>query len=244
MTAKRKGPSGNLSRRGLVASALALGASASVSTGCGFLSKELNRPPPGLHWLGAAKEFAPGLPQASWQLLVKPVTATMGLDTVKVAKRTHSPYLIDYVEGAVWSERAPRMIQMLVIESFENSGQILAVGHEDTGLHADMILQLDLRDFTINVNSPETGNVAVVVGARLIDLEEAHVIGSRKFEYREYYAGTGFHNITHAYANASEAFFRDLVAWTLTTGDNHLHGNGTDSLQAAPPVENPEAAGG
>ncbi len=225
-----------LSRRGLVV-ALAAVAGASAS-GCSIFSGA-NKPAPNQYWLESVAEFEQELAPVRWQLLVKPVTATMGLDTVKIAKR-NSRFHIEYFEGAVWSETAPRMVQMLAIEGFENSGGIKSVAHEDSGVVADYILQLDLRDFSANATSGNTGFVNVDIGARLIWLEEAEVVASERFAFREYYGGTGdtsereakrlakkgqqsigFHFIVEAFAKANEAFCTGLVEWTLAAGSEH-----------------------
>ena len=54
---------------------------------------------------------------------------------------------IEYYARAQWSDRAPQMVQTLMIESFENSQRIIAVGRDVVGLRADFILKSELREF-------------------------------------------------------------------------------------------------
>ena len=46
-----------------------------------------------------------------------------------------------------WTDNAPLMVQTLMIESFESSRAITAVGREGVGLRPDYVLKTDLREF-------------------------------------------------------------------------------------------------
>ena len=53
---------------------------------------------------------------------------------------------IEYYARSGWADRAPLMVQTLMIESFENSKKIVSVGRESIGLRADFILKTELRE--------------------------------------------------------------------------------------------------
>ena len=57
------------------------------------------------------------------------------------------PTRFDYYALANWTDRAPLMVQGLVVESFENSGRIVAVGREAVGLKPDFVLKIEIREF-------------------------------------------------------------------------------------------------
>ena len=46
-----------------------------------------------------------------------------------------------------WTDNAPLMVQTLLIESFESTRSIIAVGREAVGLRPDYVLHTDLREF-------------------------------------------------------------------------------------------------
>ena len=243
---------GQRRRTGARGRSLALALALAGVSGCGLFSGA-NKPAPNQYWLKPITDFQGEIQAVDWQLMVKPITATMGLDTVKIAKRT-SQYHIEYFEGAVGSDAAPRMVQMLAIEGFENSGRITAVAHEDSGVVADYILQLDLLDFTANATSENTGFVNLDVTARLIWLQDAEVVASRRFTIQEYYGGTEedhrrgrvtksqqsirFHFIVQAFSKVNEAFSAELVEWTLAAGQEHAvrAAQAKAAADAAPPA--------
>ena len=90
--------------------------------------------------------FSDTLPRVDWQLLVELPQAQAGINTARIALRD-SPIELRYFELSNWTDLAPRMIQTLIVESFENSDRIVAVGREAIGLRADYVLKTELREF-------------------------------------------------------------------------------------------------
>ena len=66
-----------------------------------------------------------------------------------------SPTTIDYFANAAWSDRAPAMVQSLLIESFEQTGKIISVSRDLAVLRADYILMSELRRFEARYESGE-----------------------------------------------------------------------------------------
>ena len=102
-------------------------------------------PPPLLFRLTPKNTFPDGLPTVDWQLVIEPPLAPAGLDTTRIALH-RAAIELEYYARANWTDLAPAMIQTLVVESFENSGKIVAVGRESLGLRADFVLKMELRD--------------------------------------------------------------------------------------------------
>src|SRR3546814_9432834 len=90
-------------------------------------------PPPQLFRLTPKSTFRENLPQAEWQLVLEPPVADAGLNTTRIALQ-RSPTQIQYYARSGWADRAPLMMQTLMIESFENSRKIVSVGRESIGL--------------------------------------------------------------------------------------------------------------
>jgi cholesterol transport system auxiliary component len=166
--------------------------------------------------------FPPDLPSISRQLLVSTPIAPAEIDTTRVAL-TRSPTTIDYFANAAWSDRAPAMVQSLLIESFEQTGKIISVSRDLAVLRADYILMSELRRFEAryeNGEAPPTVLVRLLV--RLIKMPERTIIGDDLAEGREPAASNSMDAIIEAYNEALGSVMKRLVTWTLRRigGDN------------------------
>ena len=103
-------------------------------------------PLPDLYRLTPKSTFATDLPLVEWQLLLKQPLTNASIDTTRIGLQ-RSATSVEFYARASWSDRAPQMIQTLMIESFENSERIVSVGRDSVALRADYILKSDLREF-------------------------------------------------------------------------------------------------
>ncbi len=76
-----------------------------------------------------------------WQLLVEMRYAPASLNIARIGLMP-KPTRFDYYALANWTDRAPLMVQGLVVKFFENSGRIVAVGRETGGLKPDFVLKI------------------------------------------------------------------------------------------------------
>ncbi len=83
-------------------------------------------PPPMLYRLTPKSTFGEDLPRVRWQLIIEVPVADAGLNTTRVALQ-RSPTQLEYYARSSWTDRAPVMVQTLMIESFENSQRIISV---------------------------------------------------------------------------------------------------------------------
>ena len=200
-----------ISRRAIAAAALALLAGGCISglPGSGT--------PPRLYDLSPKSTFDASLPKVSWQLIVQEPTASSGLDTTRVAVR-QSPLSIEYYKGVAWSDRAPRLVQTLIIESLENSGKIIAVGRESVGLRADYILKTELRDFEADATKGGTPVIGVRINAKLVRMPDRTIVASENFEARIPAEGAGIDAVMTGFDDALGKVMKRMVEWTLKTG--------------------------
>src|SRR5712671_4897686 len=84
-------------------------------------------PAPDLYTLSPKSTFAAELPQVGWQLVVEEPSAAKGIDTDRIAIAP-TPLEVKYFPNARWADRAPKMVQTLMIQSFENTKKIVSVG--------------------------------------------------------------------------------------------------------------------
>jgi cholesterol transport system auxiliary component len=194
--------------------ALVLGGLAGLA-GC---SSSFTSPPPSLYVLQPKTTYDSGLPTVPWQLVIGVPVAPQSLDTARIAL-ARSPTTIDYFASSAWTDRAPVMIQDLLVESFENTGKIISVGRDTGGLRADYVLLTDLRDFEARyyegVDRPP--QVRVRLNAKLIKMPEREIIGGLDAVKVSDAERNDINSIVDAFGEATGNAMKQIVQWTLRT---------------------------
>jgi len=170
--------------------------------------------PPKLYSLTPAGDFPPGA-RVTWQLLVEPPVSPGALDTERIALR-RSPISIDYFADAAWVDRAPSMLQSLLVQSFENSGRISAVARESLSLRADYILLVEMRHFEADYGAGDPPTVHVQLGAKLIRMPERSIAAQQLAEGKALAAANQIPAIIEAFNDAFHQAARQMVEWTLS----------------------------
>jgi cholesterol transport system auxiliary component len=210
---------------GVIAAAIVL-----AMAGCVKFPGESDKPPR-LYVLTPKKEFAKNLPNVKWQLLVETPVAAAGLSTARIALQD-SPIQLRYFQHATWTDFAPKMVQALIIESFEDSGRIVSVGREQIGLRADFVMKSELREFQAEYENvlPEDATlgpkdkppwVRVRIGAKLVKMPQREIVAARIFEHRVRSKSNTMIEIIRAFNGASGKVLKSLVEWALKTGEKH-----------------------
>ncbi len=188
--------------------------------------------PPRMFILTPKSTFATDLPKVDWQLLVEVPQSPAGTNTTRVALRD-SPIEMRYFERANWTDLAPKMIQTLLVESFENSGRIVAVGREAIGLRADYILKTELREFQAEFSqrlpSETEGGlgdapppiVRVRINAKLIKMPRRSIIASQNFEHIVDVPVNSMDAIIGGFDEGLGKVMKQLVGWVLKNGETH-----------------------
>ncbi|PJI43248.1 ABC-type transport auxiliary lipoprotein family protein [Ferrovibrio sp.] len=199
----------NTTRRSLLLAAAAL-----PLADCGGLIPQA--PPSNIYNLSPKTTFPESLPRVDWQLVVEEPYAAGGLDSHKIAIYTN-PYEVKYYAEARWAERAPRMVQTLLVESFENTGKIVAVGRQSVGLRSDFNLKSDLREFQAMLKDGQTApEVVIVLQAKMIAQPRQQIVASATFERRATAKSAGILDVVEAFDDALGKILRDTVAWAMT----------------------------
>lgn len=188
--------------------------------------------PPRMYILTPKSTFSDKMPSVDWQLLVEIPQSPAGINTARIALRD-SPIEMRYFELANWTDLAPKMIQTLIVESFENSNRIVAVGREAIGLRSDYILKTELREFQAEYAQrlPQNtdnglGNVAppiirVRINAKIIKMPRRSIVASKNFEYTVDVAENSMEAIIGGFDDALGKTMRRLVEWTLVNGEEN-----------------------
>ena len=100
-------------------------------------------------------------PRVTWQMTVVLPEASDSLDTMRIALEQPGGQL-DYYANATWQDRLPFLVQSTLVEAFEASGHMPAVGRDTEGLKSDYLLVTDIRDFNARYETADTAPLAVV----------------------------------------------------------------------------------
>ena len=174
-------------------------------------------PPPDLYTLTPKSTFPKDIPSVDWQLVVEEPLAAGGLNISRIALRD-KPTDLNYFAGSQWTERAPRMVQTLLVESFENSDRIVAVGRQAIGLRSDYNLKSELREFQAEyMNEGDAPEIRVRLNAKIIKQPRRSIIASKTFEATMVAESPTMDDIIDAFDYALGKVLRRTVVWTLKT---------------------------
>ncbi len=213
---KHPSPTGRFYRRRVLKAALALPIAAAL--GSCDIPIPGQGPPPELYRLTPKSTFGEDLPTVSWQLLLELPLTNASIDTTRIGLR-RTPTSVEYYARASWSDRAPQMMQTLMIESFENSGRILAIGRDSVALRADFVLKTDLREFQAEYIEGPNPKARVTIIAKLVQMPRRTIVGSKKFEAVIPAESDTMDAIIGAFDEALGKVLKRLVEWTLLTGE-------------------------
>jgi cholesterol transport system auxiliary component len=188
-----------------------LGAAATLG-GCGIIPK-VNDPVP-LYTLSAVTQFDRSLPKVDWQLVVGTPVASADLDTTRIAL-TRSPGVVEYFARGAWADNAPVLLQSKLIESFEASGAIVAVGRDAVGLRPDYVLQSELRDFQAEF-SGAAPIAHLRLAGKLVRMPDRRIIANIAIEQKVPAGGGSLPEIVNAFDRAASEAFQDVVVRVLT----------------------------
>lgn len=188
-------------------------------SGCGLLSLPGTGPAPVIYDLSPKSTFDDNLPEIRAQVIVEEPSAARGIDSDRIALRPR-PIEIKYFAGSRWSARAPKMVQTLLVESFENTGKIVAIGRQSIGLRSDYVIKSELREFQAEYyNSVITPEIHVRLNLKLIKMPEARIVASQTFERTELATGKDVPAIIESFDETLGKVLRRSVEWSLREVD-------------------------
>jgi cholesterol transport system auxiliary component len=173
-------------------------------------------PNPNVYTLSPKNTFAAELPRVDWQLVVEEPYAAGGLDSNRIAVKPNA-YELKYFADSRWSDRAPKMVQTLLVESFENTGKIVAVGREVVGLRSDFNLKTELREFQAEyADDGQPPTVRVRLNAKLIRQPRQEIVDWKNFEYKMVAKSSSMPDVVEAFDEALGKVMRRSVEWVMS----------------------------
>ena len=199
-------------KRGITIAAITC--AAAIATGCSVYP--FDKPAPDLFVLTPKSTFRADLPTVDWQLTVELPLADAGINTSRIATRKNE-ISIDYYQGANWIDTAPRMVQTLLVESFENSNQIVGVGRQSAALRADYTLLMELREFQAEYKEGQgTPFAHVRLKAKLVRLPQRVIVAAKNADFSMKAKGGGLGEVVRAFDEALGSALKVIVEWALS----------------------------
>lgn len=181
--------------------------------GCGLLPEV--SVPVQLYTVTPKTSYPETLESVDWQLVVEMPNAATSLDTPRIALQ-RTPFTLEYYAGSAWTDNAPLMVQTLLIESFESTRSITAVGREGVGLRPDYVLKTDLREFeAIYEDGSANPVIWVRINAKVVKMPERRIVSSATFERREASSGTKLPDVVAAFDEALGHVLKRIVLFVL-----------------------------
>lgn len=174
--------------------------------------------PTDLYLLTPKSTFDPTLPRLRQQIVVTEPNATAAVSNDRI---TVQPTALEvrFLPGARWVDRAPLIVQSLLVESYENSGKVEAVGRSAIGLRADYLIVTDIREFQAIVTQPDTPNAPleahVNLNMKIVDAELDQIIASRSFERYQVSESDDAFDIVAAFDVALGRVMKESVEWSV-----------------------------
>ena len=144
--------------------------------------------------------------------------APRGLSGDHIAILTADRHLA-YMGQAKWIAPAPRIVQNLIIDSFNAGDGQLVPARPSDGVRAQYELQLDLREFEASYDQG-SGNAPMVhvrIAVRLVSSETRGFIGTRVFSAQARASANRERAIVEAFNRAAGDAARDLAEWSVQT---------------------------
>lgn len=186
-----------------------------VLVGCAGVLDAAKAPAPTEYRLTPELTFPEALPRANWVLIVAEPTAEGAIDSDRIAVLAQGR--VDRLADVAWSDRATVMLQFLIVQAFQASGGLSAVGTDRDDLPGRYLLQSTLDAFQLE---PEGQGYAadVRLHARLLRLPGREVAGAQQFTRRVSATEPSNTAAITAFDLAVAGVLEDLVAWALARG--------------------------
>jgi cholesterol transport system auxiliary component len=164
---------------------------------------------------GCSKMFTEAPRPLSAQLSLAEPTPPNAIATTRIAM-SRSPTSLDYLADGDWTDRAPAIVQTALIEAFENSKAVNAVGPDSLDLRADFVIQGDMRHFEAVYDSASaTPVVWIAFAVKLVKVPEQKILAETLISAREPAAANATPSIVLAFNTAMASVAKQVVAWTL-----------------------------
>ncbi len=157
-----------------------------------------------------APEASKGRGYSRRQILIAEPSALKALDGQNIVIKP-SQGVIQYLKGAQWADRLPKIVQARLAETFQRSGNFGGVGKPGEGLAIDYQIIAEIRAFEVRVDTGEHADVELFI--RILNDRNGVVRASKTFEASAPVTGVGNNAYVDALDNAFGQAAVEIVAW-------------------------------
>jgi len=151
----------------------------------------------------------------STMLMIEDPTVVGGLDLNHIARRS-SPNELQYFARARWNSRISKMVQTVLAESIEQTGQNVSTGRGGAVVPPKYELQLNIRDFQAEYyNGALRPEVRVRMAAKLVQMAPLKVVGQQVFEARYSVGSDAMIDIVDGFDTANGKVMAEIITWCL-----------------------------
>lgn len=198
----------------LMAAAMVLATGAS---GCSSLLGGDNKDAPTIYAPDPQPTPDGSWPQADWQLAIARTEAPRMIDSLRMVVRPQ-PGEIQVYKGANWARPPSGQIEDIVQRTLEDSGKILGIAPQGSGIAADYRLVMELRRYDADYAGGTSPTAVIEINAKLLRSLNQEVVGSRTFRQAVAADGTDIGQVSQAFGKALATLGHDVAGWVLTTG--------------------------
>lgn len=143
-------------------------------------------------------------------IVVAEPSALAALDTTRLVVMTRDGGLA-YIGDAQWSDRLPKLVQVRLIQTFENAKRLTAVGRPGDRLLPVAQLNSEIRRFGID---EATGEAVIEMSVKIVQDRTGRILAGQIFTRSVPAGGSGGPVAAAALDLAMQDMLRDIVRWT------------------------------
>jgi cholesterol transport system auxiliary component len=160
------------------------------------------------------RDFSRRLPVEKWSLVVDEPAAARQIDTSRIALM-NGPVRVEYYADAEWTDNAPAMVQLLLIQSFQNTGRLPVVAPMRQTLATDFLLLSNLRKFQVEDDASGVPQATVTLEVTLLRMPRRIPVSTARFEKAMPVGSNSTETVTAAFDASLGDVMRRVVDWTL-----------------------------
>jgi cholesterol transport system auxiliary component len=178
--------------------------------GCTTSLFDSESPVPMNYVLASAAATALSLPHVDVDVAVERPDAAPGLDSDRIAVLKGRQ--LDYYRGVRWGSPAPEVVQVLLVDSFEDQHIFRSVTREQSRVGGDYVLDLQLRDFQAEyVHGSANPTIRVGAVVRLVRVVDRRLVATVTAESRAPAAEDRMESVAAAFEKAADAVALNLL---------------------------------
>lgn len=180
--------------------------------GCGGALLPTPPAPPDLYRLSPATDVPASGTRVTAQLLVGEIAASGALDTTRIAL---APSLtrVEYYANAEWTDRAPTLVQSLLLDTLRRSDRFARVAQRSLAFHADYLVLGTLRHFEADYHAGTPPQIRVAIDLQLLRMPDGDILAQRRFSATVPATQNTVSAVAEAFDAATHRALGDVPSW-------------------------------